>query len=108
MDESWAFGLADAQRRIAQFGLRDAFSMTYYAGLCFVLYLAWVGFTTLGAWVGPVLGDIHHFGFDMAFPAIVLVLLRGMWKGFTEVRPGWPALFVPHWLMHIYPATGMC
>lgn len=103
VDESWAFGLADAQRRIAQFGLRDAFSMAYYAGLCFVLYLAWVGFTTLGALVGPVLGDIHHFGFDIAFPAIVLVLLRGMWKEFTEARP-WLISFLCAGLAYTYLA----
>lgn len=54
---------------------------------CIVLYLAWVDFTTLGALVGPVLGDIHYFGFDMAFSAIMLILLKGMWKGFTEARP---------------------
>lgn len=67
--------------------LLGASLVPYYAGLCIVLYLAWVGFTTLGALVGPVLGDIHYFGFDMAFPAIMLVLLKGMWKGFTEARP---------------------
>ena len=49
VDESWALSLTDAQRRLSQFGYRYAFSLPYYAGLCIVLYLAWVGFTTLGA-----------------------------------------------------------
>src|SRR5690606_28430407 len=38
VDESWALGLADAQRKQAQLGYRAAFSMPYYAGLCFCLY----------------------------------------------------------------------
>jgi len=41
VDESWAFSLTDAQRRLAQFGLRHAFSMAYYAGLC--LCCIWLG-----------------------------------------------------------------
>lgn len=31
---------------------------------------------------GPVLGDIKQYGFDMAFVAVFLVLLKGMWAGF--------------------------
>ena len=101
VDESWALSLTDAQRRLAQFGYRYAFSLPYYAGLCIVLYLAWVGFTTLGALLGPVLGDINRFGFDMAFPAIMLVLLKGMWKGFTEARP-WLISFICAALAYSY------
>jgi len=51
--------------------------------------------------VGPVLGDINRFGFDMAFPAIVLVLLRGMWKGFSEARP-WLVSFICAALAYLY------
>ena len=65
-------------------GYRYAFSLPYYAGLCIVLYLAWVGFTTLGALLGPVLGDINRFGFDMAFPAIMLVLLKACGKALLK------------------------
>ena len=37
--------------------------------------------------IGPILGDASRFGFDMAFPAVFLVLLRGMWKSLHAARP---------------------
>ncbi|RWM07056.1 MAG: branched-chain amino acid ABC transporter permease [Mesorhizobium sp.] len=85
-DESWAVGLADAQRRAAA-GTRPAFSLPFYLGAALPFYLAWVAFTTCGAALGPVLGDVEKYGFAMAFPAVFLVLLRGMWKGFAAARP---------------------
>lgn len=85
-DESWAVGLADAQRRAAA-GARPAFSLAFYLGAGLAVYLAWVAFTTCGAALGPVLGDVETYGFAMAFPAVFLVLLRGMWKGFAAARP---------------------
>ena len=35
----------------------------------------------LGAQVGPLLGDLRSCGFDMAFAAVFLALLKGMWRG---------------------------
>lgn len=81
-DETWAMSLADAQRRAA----RRA-SMGYYMGVSAGLYLTWVAFTALGAGLGPVIGDLGRYGFDMAFTAVFLVLLRGMWKGAMAARP---------------------
>lgn len=92
-DESWAVGLADAQRRAAS-GLRPAFSLAFYLGAGLPFYLAWVAFTTCGAALGPVLGDVQTYGFAMAFPAVFLVLLRGMWKGFAAARPWLVSLIV--------------
>ena len=92
-DESWAVGLADAQRRAAT-GMRPAFSLAYYLGAALPIYLAWVAFTTCGAALGPVLGDVGKYGFAMAFPAVFLVLLRGMWKGFAAARPWLVSLVV--------------
>ncbi|TPN81987.1 AzlC family ABC transporter permease [Mesorhizobium sp. CU2] len=92
-DESWAVGLADAQRRAAQ-GLRPAFSLPFYLGAALPFYLAWVVFTTCGAALGPVLGDVEKYGFAMAFPAVFLVLMRGMWKGFAAARPWLVSLVV--------------
>jgi 4-azaleucine resistance transporter AzlC len=80
-DESWALGLADAREG------RARFSLGYYMGVSAGLYLTWVVFTTLGALAGPVLGDVTRFGFDMAFPAVFLVMLAGMWKGVAAARP---------------------
>ena len=92
-DESWALGLADAQRRAAG-GFHPAFSLAYYAGTALPFYLAWVVFTTAGAALGPVLGDVQDYGFAMAFPAVFLVLMRGMWKGFAAARPWLVSLVV--------------
>lgn len=85
-DESWALGVADTAKGQAA-GRTPALSYSYYLGSAVGLYLTWVVFTTLGALVGPALGDITEWGFGMAFPAVFLVLLRGMWKGARAARP---------------------
>ncbi len=92
-DESWALGLADAKRRQSK-GVNPALSLTFYAGVAIPFYLAWVLFTTLGAAFGPMMGDLRPYGFDMAFPAVFLVLLAGMWKGFAAARPWLVSLVV--------------
>lgn len=85
-DESWAMGLTDAKRR-ASAGIADAFSLRYYLGVSLGLYVTWIVFTAIGAVVGPLIGDIEAWGFHMAFPAVFLVLLRGMWKGVCAAFP---------------------
>lgn len=92
-DESWAIGLADARKRASQ-GYHPAFSLRFYLGGSIVFYVAWVVFTTLGAAFGPLLGDVEAYGFDMAFPAVFLVLLAGMWKGVYAARPWLVSLVV--------------
>ncbi|WMJ69411.1 AzlC family ABC transporter permease [Stenotrophomonas sp. 24(2023)] len=87
-DESWALGVADARRRAL------GFSLPYYVGVSAGLYVIWVLCTTLGALAGPLLGDVHAYGFDMAFPAVFLVLLRGMWQGLRAARPWLVSLVV--------------
>lgn len=87
-DESWAMGLADARKRVdAGLAQAEAFSLRYYLGVSVALHLTWIVFTTVGAIVGPLIGDIEAWGFHMAFPAVFLVLLRGMWKGLSAARP---------------------
>ncbi|SDB84670.1 4-azaleucine resistance probable transporter AzlC [Acinetobacter boissieri] len=76
-DEVWALSVSDAQKR-NYLPPKEAFSMPFYAGISFALYVMWVLFTTLGGAIGSTLGDISKWGFDMAFPAIFLVLLRSM------------------------------
>ena len=105
VDESWAVSLADAQKIHPYLGYQRAFSMLFYAGLCFALYIMWVGFTTLGAIIGPVLGDVSRFGFDMAFPAVFLVLLRGMWKGVRAARP-WLISLIAAAFAYLYLPSG--
>nr|WP_322616663.1 AzlC family ABC transporter permease [Pseudomonas sp. BIC9C] len=85
-DESWAMGLADTKRREEASGI-PGFSLVYFLGVSLCLWLTWVMFTLLGAVIGPVLGDLHSYGFDMAFAAVFLVLLRGMWRGVQAAVP---------------------
>lgn len=97
-DESWAFGLADSQRRQRYASL----SLPYYWGVALPLYLTWIGSTALGAVIGPVLGDIETYGLHMAFPAVFLVLMRGMWRGMRAARPWLVSLCAAattHWLV---------
>jgi 4-azaleucine resistance transporter AzlC len=95
-DESWAMGLADAEASSSNIK-RRVFSVLYYVGCSAALYVTWVAFTTIGAVIGPVLGDVNRYGFDMAFPAVFLVILRGMWKGYRAARP---------WLVSLVAAVG--
>jgi 4-azaleucine resistance transporter AzlC len=92
-DESWAIGLADAKRRALE-GQVTPFRLPYYMGASVFFYLAWVVFTTAGAAVGPLLGNIEAYGFDMAFPAVFLALMAGMWKGPRAARPWLVSLVV--------------
>ena len=91
-DESWALSYSDSQRR-EKCG-RLPFSMPYYLGVALSFYLMWVLFTATGAMLGPVLGDVHLYGFDMAFPAVFLVLVRGMWRGVHEATPCLASLLI--------------
>lgn len=85
-DEIWAMGLSDARQRSAA-GHQLGFSLPYYLAVAAGLYLTWIVSTTIGAALGPAMGDVKAYGFDMAFPAVFLVLLRGMWKGMRPARP---------------------
>lgn len=92
-DEAWALALANIRERAAA-GVRPSFNLSYYFGLALGLYLTWVVFTAIGASVGPIIGDVTAYGFDMAFPAVFLVLLRGMWKNFRSARPWFVSLAI--------------
>lgn len=88
-DESWAMALVDAQERRS-----SHVSLPYFLGVSMGLYLTWVSFTTIGAVLGPVLGNLERLGLDMAFTAVFLVLLKGMWKGARFCRPWFVSLVV--------------
>jgi len=92
-DESWAMGLADARRRMSA-GTYPHFSLSYYLGAAIGLHLTWIVFTTIGAVLGPKIGDVHAYGFDMVFPAVFLVLLKGMWRGVAAAYPWLASLCV--------------
>lgn len=99
-DESWAIGLADAGRHRAS-GKGYGFSLPFYMGAALALYGTWVAFTTLGAIVGPLIGDVKDFGFDMAFPAVFFVLLKGMWKNVRSSLP-WAVSLVAALFAYVY------
>ncbi len=98
-DESWALGLADARRPTGH-GALPQLNLPYYLSVALDLYVTWVVFTTVGAVLGPRLGDIEAYGFGMAFPAVFLVLLRGMWPGWRAARP-WLVSLVVAALTHL-------
>ncbi|HBI84140.1 MAG TPA: hypothetical protein DDY24_10490 [Alcaligenaceae bacterium] len=41
-----------------------------------------------------MLGNLKSYGFDMTIPAVFLVMLRGMWKGWKKARPWLVSLIV--------------
>jgi predicted branched-subunit amino acid permease len=99
-DESWALALADAQRRHS-----SRVSLPYYLGVSAGLYATWVVFTALGALAGPAIGDMERYGFDMAFTAVFLVLLRGLWKGVKPCRPWLVSLVVAALTYRLVPGA---
>lgn len=85
-DESWALSMAESRRR-AEAGKKKLFSFRYYGGVAGTFYVGCIAATTLGALIGPILGPLDHYGLDMAFSAVFLVLLRSMWSSWKAARP---------------------
>lgn len=97
-DEAWAMGLADARRQ-------GRLSLPYYLAVGGSLWLTWAVFTTVGAVVGPVLGDVKRFGLDMAFAAVFFVMLRGMWRGWRPALPWLASLIAAGATHHVLPGA---
>lgn len=95
-DEVWALSLSEAQK-----SKRKQIDVRYYMGTAVTLYSAWLIFTTLGAYLGPILGDIERYGFDMAFIAIFMYMLKGMWKTFALARPWFVSLITAGAVHHL-------
>lgn len=72
-DENWAI----AERHARQHKLTPA----YWFGMIAGLIPTWLAMTTLGAIVGPALGDPRRFGADFAFTAIFIALVASLWRG---------------------------
>lgn len=92
-DESWAMALSDTRQRLSA-ELSSGFSLPYYLGLSAGLYLTWITCTAVGAVIGPTIGNVDAYGFDMAFAAVFLVLLKGMWPGIRAASPWFLSLIV--------------
>jgi 4-azaleucine resistance transporter AzlC len=98
-DETWAFGLEDARSRDTFTG-RGQLSLPFYAGLAAGLYGTWVTTTAIGAAIGPKFGSPETIGLDMAFPAVFLVLIRGLWKSYKAAIP-WLVSLAVAMVIHI-------
>ncbi|ELL3369799.1 AzlC family ABC transporter permease [Shigella sonnei] len=103
-DETWAMSMADSAHRRTQ-GITPALSAGFYTGVAASLWLTWIISTGLGVILGPVLGDITRWGFDMAFPAVFLVLLKGMWKGCRAALPWLVSLLCAGMTYHFIPGA---
>ncbi len=78
-DENWAI----AMRRAAEGKLTPAF----YFGQCVLLYVSWLFWSTLGNILGSVVADPSRYGFDYAFVALFLVILRGFCRSRASLLP---------------------
>lgn len=87
-DETWAMGFMEIKR-----STHKLFNYPFYLGACTGIYLTWLLSTAIGALLGPLFGDIRQYGFDMAFIAVFLVLLKGMWRGIKPAIP-WLISFI--------------
>ncbi|WP_417760945.1 AzlC family ABC transporter permease [Shewanella sp.] len=99
-DEAWAMGITDCQKRDSM-----RLSVPFYLGVAACLYSSWVIFTGIGAAVGPLIGDVEQYGFDMAFTAVFLVLLKGMWRGLGRCWPWLVSLVVAGILYQLLPGA---
>lgn len=72
-DENWAL----SERRAATTRLTPA----YYFGMTVFFYLNWQVWSTLGALIGPMMGDPARLGADFAFTALFIGLIAGFWNG---------------------------
>lgn len=84
-DESWALAMADAEK--TSDSRTPMISVGFYLGVGLCLWVTWLIFPAVGGLVGSQIGDLRGYGFDMAFAAVFIVLLRGMWKGGRSSTP---------------------
>lgn len=111
-DEVWAIGSADIKRR-SELGLpaHELLSLPFYVAVGLMFWSCWALSAAAGAWLGSDLGDLSHWGVQMAFPATFLSLLA-----MPRVRDGEPGvgdghehhalLRVPHGVFDEVPEHG--
>jgi 4-azaleucine resistance transporter AzlC len=92
-DENWAL----SERRAREHRLTPA----YYFAMTVFFYLNWQVWSTLGALIGPLLGDPARLGADCAFTALFIGLVAGFWNGrvtaATVLASGVTAALVKLW-----------
>ncbi|MBS0908420.1 AzlC family ABC transporter permease [Tatumella sp. JGM118] len=93
-DEGWAVSYASAVRNASGMPDAKALPLAYYLGVCFPFYPVWVLFSLAGYLLPSVQDHIQSLGLAMAFPAIFIVLLKGMWRGNQTILPWCTSLLV--------------
>lgn len=78
-DESWGLTM-----RARSNGETDA---AFLLGSGLAVFAAWVGATVLGVTVGGLVEDPARYGLDMAFVAVYIALLVGVWDGRGDAVP---------------------
>lgn len=63
------------------------FNVPFYFGVALTLWVTWWASALAGAAIGTGLGDLTVWGFTMAFPAIFISILSGMWPGRKKALP---------------------
>lgn len=56
-------------------------------GSGFVLWLIWIGSTTLGHYVGTFVSDPKRYGIDLVLPVFFVVMLVPLWRGTWRAIP---------------------
>jgi 4-azaleucine resistance transporter AzlC len=85
-DGSWALSM---QRRAA--GEVDA---GFVFGSSFVMFLPWLVGTAIGSLVGSAIPDPARFGLDFMLVAFSAALAVSVWRGRSDLLPGFAALLV--------------
>lgn len=78
-DEVWAMAM--------QAAAGGRLTPAYYAGLAIPFYLSWIFWSALGTVAGNVIQEPARYGFDFAFTALFLVLIRSLWRGRSSIAP---------------------
>ncbi|MDO4435257.1 MAG: AzlC family ABC transporter permease [Cardiobacteriaceae bacterium] len=103
-DESWALAMRDANERKRK-GL-PPFSTAFYMGTAIPLYISWASLGYFGASMSQEWGDIERFGVAMAFPAVFLVIIRGMWRTMYHALPWLVSLIAAAVTYLLVPKSG--
>ena len=106
-DEGWAVSYASAVRNASGMPDAKALPLAYYLGVCFPFYPVWVLFSLAGYLLPSVHDHIPSLGLATAFPAIFIVLLKGMWRGNQPILPRCTSLLlspVPLILLPVHPS----
>ncbi|GGN23944.1 AzlC family ABC transporter permease [Halarchaeum nitratireducens] len=78
-DESWGLTM-----RARSNGENDA---AFLLGSGLIVFAAWISATALGVSIGGLIQNPAKYGLDMAFIAIYLTLLAGVWNGREDAIP---------------------